>query len=88
MNVKKRMSRADDFFPWLRRVIACLIATAVLLVPSISLAQKPAAAAGNSDDEVVVDAATESVIKGGLRYLAAKQSPTAATSHSSRCWAS
>jgi hypothetical protein len=69
MNAKKLLS------------IACALGViAARITPSrIAVAEVPpaAAAAGlNDDSDVVVDAATESVIKGGLRFLAAKQSPT------------
>src|SRR4051812_585542 len=66
-----------------KKLLSLLCALGVLAVPitpsRIALAEVPpaAAAAGSNDDsDVVVDAATESVIKGGLRFLAAKQSAT------------
>ena len=50
-------------------VCLSLVLTMSVATPRALRAELPPAA----DDDVVVDAATESVIKGSLRYLAAKQ---------------
>jgi prenyltransferase beta subunit len=49
---------------------------ALVLAANVSLAQQnPLPVASNTRDNVKVDAETEEIIKGGLKYLADKQSP-------------
>lgn len=81
------MSKASHSSTWIT-VAAAVLAPACAFAPACALAQaaKPASppatnvALGSSasPDPVVVDPQTEEVIKGALKYLAAKQTPSGA----------
>ena len=58
----------------IRSIVCAMFIFSMTMTPRLARAELPPAA----DDDVVVDAATESVIKGSLRYLAAKQAPATA----------
>ncbi|CAN5393435.1 terpene cyclase/mutase family protein [soil metagenome] len=63
----------------IRKLLNSIVCASLVIVTAmpqrVARGELPAAPAP-ADDEVVVDAATESVIQGALRYLAAKQSAT------------